>query len=121
MTTPTRLYLITPPKLDPKPFGEVLKAALDAGDVACLQLRLKDVPEEEIARAADILMPIAQARDTAFILNDRPDLAAPDGADKGRDVPQRQAGDRDPRRGGRPPATRPGVRADRPGPRQKRD
>ena len=81
MTTPTRLYLITPPKLDPKPFGEVLKAALDAGDVACLQLRLKDVPEEEIARAADILMPIAQARDTAFILNDRPDLAARFGCD----------------------------------------
>jgi thiamine-phosphate pyrophosphorylase len=81
MTDSCRLYLITPPKLDPKPFGETLKAALDAGDVACLQLRLKDVPEEDIARAAEVLMPIAQARDVAFILNDRPDLAAKLGCD----------------------------------------
>ncbi|GAA0576482.1 thiamine phosphate synthase [Rhizomicrobium electricum] len=81
MTTPCRLYIITPPSLDPKPFAETLKAALDAGDVACLQLRLKDVPEDEIARAADVLMPIAQSHDVAFILNDRPDLAAKLGAD----------------------------------------
>ena len=43
-----RLYLITPPKLDPKPFGEQLKRALSGGDVASLQLRLKDVSAEEI-------------------------------------------------------------------------
>jgi len=78
---PCRLYLITPPKLDPKPFGETLKAALDAGDVASLQLRLKDVPEEDIARAVDVLMPIAQSHDVAFLLNDRPDLAARFGCD----------------------------------------
>ncbi|MDR3528853.1 MAG: thiamine phosphate synthase [Rhizomicrobium sp.] len=76
-----RLYLITPPKLEPVAFGEVLKATLDAGDVACLQLRLKDVPEEEIARAIEVLMPIAQKRDVAFILNDRPDLAKRLGCD----------------------------------------
>lgn len=81
MTEPCRLYIITPPKLDPKPFGETLKAALDAGDVACLQLRLKDVPDDEIARAAEVLMPIAQARGVAFLINDRPDLAAKFGAD----------------------------------------
>ena len=28
------------------------------------------------ARATEVLMPIAQKRDVAFILNDRPDLAA---------------------------------------------
>ncbi|MBI1330618.1 MAG: thiamine phosphate synthase [Alphaproteobacteria bacterium] len=71
-----RLYLITPPKLEPRAFSEVLKRALDAGDVACLQLRLKDVSDDEIARATEALMPLAQARDVAFILNDRPDLAA---------------------------------------------
>jgi thiamine-phosphate pyrophosphorylase len=81
LSTPCRLYIITPPKLDPKPFGEVLKAVLDAGDVACLQLRLKDVAEEEIARAIEVLMPIAQSRGVAFILNDRPDLAAKLGCD----------------------------------------
>ena len=36
-----RLYLITPPQLDPQDFAPVLDAALTAGDVASLQLRLK--------------------------------------------------------------------------------
>ena len=81
MTDRCRLYLITPPVLEPKSFAETLKRALDAGDVACLQLRLKDVREEEIIRAAEILMPVAQKHDVAFILNDRPDLAARLGCD----------------------------------------
>ena len=58
-----------------------LAAALDAGDVACLQLRLKDAPEDEIARAVEILMPIAAARDVAFLLNDNAALAAKLGCD----------------------------------------
>jgi thiamine-phosphate pyrophosphorylase len=70
-----RLYLITPPKFDPKPFAEELKRALGGGDVASLQLRLKDVADDEIRRAAEILKPIAQRADVAFIMNDRPDLA----------------------------------------------
>jgi thiamine-phosphate pyrophosphorylase len=70
-----RLYLITPPKLEPKAFADELKRALDAGDVASLQLRLKDVDDDTIKRAVDALKPIAQAREVAFILNDRPDLA----------------------------------------------
>ena len=58
-----------------------LAAALDAGDVACLQLRLKDATEDEIARAVEILMPIAAARDVAFLLNDNAALAAKLGCD----------------------------------------
>jgi thiamine-phosphate pyrophosphorylase len=81
MTEPCRLYIITPPALELVAFGETLKAALDAGDVACLQLRLKEVSDEEVARAVEVLMPIAQARGVAFILNDRPDLAAKLGCD----------------------------------------
>ncbi|MDE2181905.1 MAG: thiamine phosphate synthase [Alphaproteobacteria bacterium] len=81
MTERCRLYLITPPKLEPKSFAEPLNSALDAGDVACLQLRLKDVAEEEILRAVDVLMPVAQKKDVAFILNDRPDLAKRLGCD----------------------------------------
>jgi thiamine-phosphate pyrophosphorylase len=77
----TRLYLVTPPKLNPKSFAETLKRALDAGDVASLQLRLKDVSDDEIAGATEALMPIAQKHDVAFILNDRPDLAARLGCD----------------------------------------
>ncbi len=77
-----RLYLITPPRLDDLAgFGRTLAHALDAGDVAALQVRLKDVPDEIVAAAVDVLMPIAQARDVAVILNDRPDLAARLGCD----------------------------------------
>ena len=76
-----RLYLITPPALEPAAFAPKLEAALDAGDVACLQLRLKDVDDDAIRRAADALRPIAQSRDVAFIMNDRPDLALQSGSD----------------------------------------
>lgn len=76
-----RLYLITPPRIDPAPFADDLSAALDAGDVACVQLRLKDVDDDTVRRATETLLPIAQARGVAFIVNDRPDLAAEMGAD----------------------------------------
>lgn len=75
-----RLYLITPPVLPPG-FEDHLAAALDAGDVACLQLRLKDAPRDEIQRAVARLLPIAQAREVAFILNDDAKLAAETGCD----------------------------------------
>ena len=81
MTTRCRLYLITPPKVEPRTFAETLKRTLGAGDVASLQLRLKDVPDEDIVRAAEILMPVVQSADVAFILNDRPDLASKLGCD----------------------------------------
>ena len=78
---PCRLYLITPPRLDPKAFQAPLCAALDAGDVACLQLRLKDASEAEVARAVEALMPITAARNVAFLLNDNAALAAKLGCD----------------------------------------
>ncbi|HUB94517.1 MAG TPA: thiamine phosphate synthase, partial [Stellaceae bacterium] len=56
-----RLYLITPPSFEPRDFAERLKEALDAGDVAALQLRLKDVDDDAVRRAADMLRPIAQS------------------------------------------------------------
>lgn len=75
--TETRLYLISPERLEhPSIFADNLRAAFDGGDVAAFQLRLKDVADDAIARAADTLRPICQQRDVAFILNDRPDLAA---------------------------------------------
>ena len=78
---PTRLYLITPPKLELSSFKDTLARTLDAGDVACLQLRLKDESDDAICRAAEALMPVAQKRDVAFLINDRPDLAKKIGAD----------------------------------------
>jgi thiamine-phosphate pyrophosphorylase len=79
--SPCRLYLITPQRLDPLVFRDSLAAALDAGDVACLQLRLKDASEDDIARATEILMPVAAARDVAFLLNDNALLAVKLGCD----------------------------------------
>lgn len=77
-----RLYLLTPPRLDDlAAFGRTLAHALDAGDVAALQIRLKDAPDAVIAAAVDALTPIAAARGVAVILNDRPDLAASLGCD----------------------------------------
>jgi len=74
-----RLYLITPPKIDRVVFRDDLAAALDAGDVAAIQLRLKNVSDDEIKRAVDILLPVADARGVTFIMNDRPDLATETG------------------------------------------
>jgi thiamine-phosphate pyrophosphorylase len=42
---------------------------------------LKNVDDDAIRRATDLLRPIVQAAGTAFILNDRPDLAAELGCD----------------------------------------
>ena len=77
----TRLYLVTPASLDPREFRDLLAAALDAGDVAAVQLRLKDIGDDAIRRACDLLRPVAQQRGVAFLLNDRPDLAAETGCD----------------------------------------
>jgi thiamine-phosphate pyrophosphorylase len=58
----TRTYLIT------------LPAVLDAADVGCVQLRLKNADDTTWERAIETLMPLCWKRDTAFILNDRVDL-----------------------------------------------
>jgi len=82
MPAACRLYLITPQVIDDlAAFGRQLAQALDAGNVAALQIRLKDVSDEVIAAAVDVLTPICMARDVAVILNDRPDLAAKLGCD----------------------------------------
>ena len=86
-----QLYLVTPPALAPAAFAETLKAALDGGPVACLQLRLKDAPDDAVRRAAELLMPVCHAYDVAFLINDRPDLARELGAD-GVHIGQEDAG-----------------------------
>lgn len=71
-----RLYLITPPKLELAHFSRALEDALAGGDVACVQLRLKDVADAEVLRIGAALKPIVQSAGAALIINDRPDLAA---------------------------------------------
>ncbi len=80
------LYLITPPRFDVDEFKPQLISALDGGDVAVVQLRLKTTsgepaPTHEVATAAKILMPLVQERDVAFIINDEAELAGDMGAD----------------------------------------
>ncbi len=99
-----RIYLITPPKLEPVAFADLLATALDAGGqsasgpgpgVAAVQLRLKDVGDDDWRRAIDALRPVTQSRGVAFLLNDRADLVRAtgcDGAHVGQeDMPAREA------------------------------
>lgn len=84
--TDCRLYLITPPRIaDAKAFAAAFERALSGGDVACLQIRLKDgsgpAADDEILRAVEATLPIARAHDVAVLINDRPDLARRAGAD----------------------------------------
>ena len=82
-----QLYLITPPQIDDAAgYLEALKAALDEGDIACLQLRLKSIdgasaPDDEILKLAEAILPITNTADVALLINDRPDLALKVGAD----------------------------------------
>ncbi len=76
-----RLYLITPPAIDLEAFAPAFEAALDGGDVACLQIRLKEAEDDVILRTAGRLIEIARPRDVAVLINDRPDLALRCGAD----------------------------------------
>ena len=76
-----QLYLITPPKIELSSFATTLAATLDAGDVSCVQLRLKETSDDDIRKACDVLQPIVQDRDIAFVLNDNPKLAREMGCD----------------------------------------
>ena len=75
------IYLITPPTLEPSSFHDLLAQALDEGNVTAVQLRLKDANDDVVRRAIDVLRPTVHARGVAFLLNDRPDLAAAGGCD----------------------------------------
>ena len=80
MRDPCQLYLITPPEIELETFAPALEAALDAGDVACLQLRLKEADDDTVRRTGERLLPICRARGVPLLVNDRPDLAAEIGA-----------------------------------------
>jgi thiamine-phosphate pyrophosphorylase len=82
MSKACRLYLISPPVIeDADAFARTLDDALSGGDVAAVQIRLKDVSEAEIARVVAAAMPVAHRHDVALILNDDPALAARLGCD----------------------------------------
>jgi thiamine-phosphate pyrophosphorylase len=79
---PCQLYLISPPAFDPEVHARELEQALGAGGpVAAYQLRMKEAADDAVLATAVRLLPICQAHDVAFLLNDRADLAKAVAAD----------------------------------------
>ncbi len=82
----TRLYLITPPQIaDVAGFARTLEAAIGAGDVASLQLRIKGADgmidmraTREVSRAVTAM---AQEAGVAVLINDSAELAKELGVD----------------------------------------
>jgi thiamine-phosphate pyrophosphorylase len=79
--TGCRLYLITPQVFDPEAFCRPLAEALDAGDIAAVQLRLKNTTDTSIIKAAQTILPLCRKRNIPLLINDRPDLAQEIGCD----------------------------------------
>jgi len=81
----TRLYLITPPVIDDIPaFAALLETCLEAGDIACLQIRMKngdDIDEAATRAVTNAVLDMCQSRGTIVLINDSPKLAAELGAD----------------------------------------
>jgi len=76
------LYLITPEAIDDiGAFAAVLDAVLATRAVACVQLRLKGATDDQIAVAAEALLPVCHKYDVPLLINDRADIAAAVDAD----------------------------------------
>jgi thiamine-phosphate pyrophosphorylase len=76
-----RLYLVTPPVADAQAFAENLAAALGAGDVAAVLLRLAAADERTQINRAKALCPVVQDKGAALLLDGHADLVARSGAD----------------------------------------
>ncbi len=78
---PARLYLITPPLAAAQPFDAALKAALGAGDVACVLVRFATPDPGARKTIVRALTPFVQDFGAALLLAADPQLAARAGAD----------------------------------------
>jgi thiamine-phosphate pyrophosphorylase len=76
-----RLYLLSPPRFDLPAFIPSARAALDGADIAAFQLRLAEASDDDWKRAAEALRPLTEKADCALLLDDRPELVEPCGAD----------------------------------------
>jgi thiamine-phosphate pyrophosphorylase len=76
-----RLYLVTPPIADAQAFSASLAAALAAGDVAAILLRLAEADERTQINRAKALAPVVQDRDATLLLDGHAELVAHAGAD----------------------------------------
>ena len=79
---PPRLYLITPPIADAAAFSAQLAAALDAGDVAAVLLRLAEADERSTDQSHQgARWPLVQDKSAALLLDGHAELVARAGAD----------------------------------------
>jgi len=76
-----RLYLVTPLVADAQAFAAPLAAALAAGDVAAVLLRLAEADERTLINRAKALCPLVQDKGAALILDGHADIVARAGAD----------------------------------------
>ncbi len=81
MADDCRLYLLTPPDPDPAALESDLAEALDAGDIACVQIRLTGDDFERWQATVARLLAVTQARNVATLLEGRPDLVPGTGCD----------------------------------------
>jgi thiamine-phosphate pyrophosphorylase len=84
----SRLYLITPNIItscvdDAEAFAGALEAALEAGDVAAVLLRLADGDERTLINRAKAVAALVQRRDVALLLDGRIEIVGRVGADGG--------------------------------------
>ena len=73
----TKLYIISPANININinEYASSLEEVLETGLVACFQLRLKNLNDQELINISKVLKPICNKFDVPFILNDRLDLA----------------------------------------------
>src|SRR5271169_2033974 len=76
-----RLYLVTAPLGDTAAFARALPAALAAGDVAAVLLRLTEADERTLINRAKEIAAIVQPREIALLLDGHPEIVARAGAD----------------------------------------
>ena len=76
-----RLYLVTPPIVEAQAFSARLAAALAAGDVAAVLLRLAAADERTQINRAKARAPVVQDKGAALLLGGHADLVARAGAD----------------------------------------
>ncbi len=76
-----RLYLITPALDDAATFALTLEPALEAGDVACVLLRLADGDERTNINRIKAVAPLVQRHNAALLVDGHSELIARSGAD----------------------------------------
>ena len=76
-----RLYLVTPPSFDLDAFEGQLKQALEGGDIASLLISMPGANEGDLQAAAKRLVPLAQAKDVAVLVENNTQIMGRSGAD----------------------------------------